>query len=119
MEAKQRQEQLNNVSEEDLERVKAYQASTKGAYPVDQEWLLLAEFAKVYGWQAYLSAKNDEIKSDEMLTLIAANRKLEAKEVFEDMQSSFVGAVSAQTKKPASTFKSLTKNIIRRTKADE
>lgn len=119
MEAQKRQEALNNVSEEDLEKVKAYQASTSGAAKVDQEWLLLAEFAKAFGWQAYLAVKNDEIRADEMLTLIEANRKLEAKKVFEDMQSSFVGAVSAQTKKPGSTFKSLTKNIIRQTKVDE
>lgn len=118
MEAHQRQEALNNVSQEDLEKVKAYKASTKGAYPVDQEWLLLAEFAKAYGWQAYLAARNDEIRADEMLTLVEANRKLEARSMFSNMQSSFVGAVSAQTKKPASTFKSLTKNIIRQTKVE-
>lgn len=117
--AAERQALLDNVSAEELAKVQAHQASTKGAFPVDLEWLLFAEFAKAYGWQAYLAVRRDEIKLDEMLTLIEANRILENKKLFEDMQSSFVGAISAQTKKPVSTFQKLTKDVIKKTKVSE
>lgn len=110
---------LDDISAEDLAKIEAHQAETKGAMPVDVEWLLLAEFAKAYGWEAYMAAKNDEISAAEMLTLIEANRKLEARRMFEDAQTAFVGAASAQTKKPTNTFKQLTKDIIKRTKADQ
>lgn len=109
---------LDEISPEDLAKVRAHKASTKGAYPVDMEWMLLAEFAKAYGWEAYMAAKNDEITAAEMLTLVEANRKLEARHTFLDMQSSFVGAVSAQNKKPTNIFKRLTKDIIKQTKVD-
>lgn len=109
---------LDEVSPEDLAKLRAHQASTKGAMQVDMEWMLLAEFAKAYGWEAYKAARNDDISLVEMLTLIEANRKLEARRTFLDMQSSFVGAVSAQQKKPTSIFKRLTKDIIKQTKVD-
>lgn len=54
-----------------------------------------------------------------MLTLIEANRRLEYRKMFENSQASFIGAVSAQSRKPSSTFKSLTKIIIKHTKADD
>lgn len=110
---------LDDISAEDLAKIEAHKADTKGAMPVDVEWLLLAEFAKAYGWGAYMSARNDEISAAEMLTLVEANRKLEARRMFEDSQTAFVGAVSAQTKKPTNTFKNLTKDIIKKTKADQ
>lgn len=110
---------LDEISPEDLAKVRAHKASTKGAYKVDMEWLLLAEFGKAYGWNAYLAAKNDEISLAEMLTLIEANRKLEARQTFLNMQSSFVGSVSASQKKPSSVFQRLTKNIIKQTKVND
>lgn len=107
------------LSPEDQAKLdKAKQASVNGI-KVDEEWLLLAEFAKAYGWQAYLDAKNDKIQLKEMMTLIAANRKLESMDMLRDAQTSFIGAAAARTKKPSQTFKSLVKNIIKATKADE
>lgn len=108
---------LDELSPEDLEKIN--QPSTKGAQPVDQEWLLLAEFGLKFGWQAYLDAKEDVISGAEMLTLIEASRRLEARELYDMATASFIGAMSAQSKKPGQTFKSLTKDIIKQTKADE
>jgi hypothetical protein len=125
--AKARQEALDSISAEDLEKIKAHQASTKGSFPVDQEWLLLAEFGMKFGWQAYLDAKNDSrdengnliVSGVEMLTLIEASRKIEWAKVYNDARSSLIGTGSAQSKKPAQTFKSLTADIIKQTKVDE
>lgn len=119
MDAKSRQQALDNISAEELAKIKAHQASTEGAQPVDNEWMLLAEFAKAFGWQAYLDVKNDEIKIEEMLTLLEAHRKLEYVDMFKNAHTSFVGSGSAQSKKPSQTFKKLTKGIINQTKVQE
>lgn len=119
MDSKSRQQALDNISPEELEKVKAHQASTQGAYHVDQEWLLLAEFAKAYGWDAYRAVKSDDITAAEMLTLVEANRRLEAKRMFEDAQSAFIGTGAAQSKNPANAFRSLTNPIVKKTKADD
>lgn len=119
MDQQARQKALDSITPEEFEKIKAHQANTKGALPVDNEWLLLAEFAKAYGWGAYLSVSNDEITLPEMLTLIEANRKLEAIDHYKNAQASLIGAGSAQSKKPAETFRKLTKDIIKKTKAQE
>jgi hypothetical protein len=110
---------LDKITPEDLEKIEAHRASTEGAYPVDNEWMLLAEFGKAYGWDAYKDARDDRISSAEMLTLIEANRKLEAVQLYKDSQSSLIGTVSAKSKKPGSTFRSLTKGIIKQMKVKE
>lgn len=114
-----RQKALDEISAEDLAKIKAHQASTDGAYPVDNEWLLLAEFGKAYGWEAYKDARDDKIGAPEMLTLIEANRKLEAMQLYKASYASLVGAGSAQAKKPSSVFKSMTKDIIKQTKVQQ
>lgn len=116
MDPQERQQQLDNISPEDLEKIKAHQASTEGAYPVDNEWMLLAEFGKAYGWGAYKDARDDKIGAAEMLTLVEANRKLEALHLYQSAYAAFTGAGSAGAKKPSSVFKSMTKDIIKQTK---
>lgn len=110
---------LDALSTEDIEKIKAHQSSTDGAMPVDIGWMLLGEFGLAYGWDAYVAAKNDDIDIAEMLTLIEVSRRINSRKMFDDAQTSFIGAVSAQTKKPSSTFKKLTKQIIKNTKVDE
>jgi hypothetical protein len=110
---------LDSASAEDLAKIEEHQASTDGAYPVDNEWLLLAEFAKAYGWQAYLDARDDKIGMPEMLTLVEANRKLQSLELYRASLASLIGSGSAQAKKPSSAFKSMTKDMIKQAKVKE
>jgi len=118
---------LDSASAEDLEKIRQYQASTSGAYPVDDSWLLFTEFLKLAGWEAYLAAKNDYrdekgnllITRAEFLTLIEANRKIEAAKHYKAAEASFIGAGSAQAKKPSTAFKTMTKGIIKQTKVEE
>lgn len=117
--AEERQRLIDEISAEDLAIVQEVQSSTKGAYPVDQEWMLLAEFGKAYGWQAYKDARDDLISVEEMLTLIECNRKIEASEMYKNAQAVLIGQGSAQSKTPSKTFKSLTKDIIKQTKVQE
>lgn len=116
---KKRQAALDAITAEELEKVKAHQASTKGAFPVDQEWLLLAEFAMKFGWEAYQAARTDQIDIQEMLTLIEASRKLEWAQLYNDSRAALIGAGSANSKKPSQTFTALTSDIINHTKVDE
>lgn len=85
---------------------------------VDDEWMILAEFAKAYGWEAYRAARNDEISLSELLTLLECNRKLEALDLYRMAQASFIGAGSARAKRPSSAFKSLTRDILKRIRID-
>lgn len=110
---------LEIVSQEELKKVEAHKAKTKGALPVDDFWLILAEFGRVYGWEAYKAARDDEIGLEEMMTLVEANRKIEHLDLYKNSLASFIGSGSAQTKRPSSTFKKLTNKFINKAKADE
>jgi hypothetical protein len=118
MTPQERQQALDNISAEELARIKAHQASTQGAYPVDNEWLLLAEFGKAYGWDAYLHAREDKITGAEMLTLVEASRKLDYIKQFRMAEAVLAGAATAFTGK-SQTFKALTQEIIKKTKVKE
>lgn len=117
---------LKEISDQELEKVERLKASTAGHLRVDNEWLLLTEFALKFGWPAYLDAKNDtrdakgnlNVEMQEFLTLIEASRKLDNLSMYRNAQASFIGAGSAQTKKPGQTFKQLTSKIIKLIKAD-
>lgn len=119
MDKKSRQQALDNISDDDLAKINAHQGKTKSLYPVDQEWLIMAEFAKAYGWLAYNDAKADVIDTAEMMTLLEANRKLEALDFYNHAQASFIGSASSKGKKPVDAFDKITKNIIKNSKADE
>lgn len=108
------------ASVDDLEKIEEYQPSTDGAFPVDNEWMILAEWLRIAGYQAYLDARDDVmvdgqliVTPEEIMTLIAANRKLDALRQYRDTEAAFIGAISAKQKKPSGTFKKLTKNIIK------
>lgn len=115
----ERQKALDSISAEDVAKIEAHKASTRGALPVDNEWLLLAEFATAFGWEAYMAIKNNEIGLEEMMTLISASRKLRSGNLYDMSLASFIGSASTQTKNPSATFQSLTRKLINNTKADE
>lgn len=119
MDSQTRQQALDNITPEDLEKVKAHQAKTQSAYKVDDYWLIAAEFARAFGWSAYKDFRQDKIGLEEMMTLIEANRRLDAREAFIQAQSAFMGAVSSQSKKPSQTFTKLSKGLLKQAKVDE
>lgn len=120
MDAKSRQKALDDISPEDLAKIKAHQASTRGHMPVDNEWLIVAEFTLKFGWEAYRDFKADNIQLDEMLTLIEAARRVEYKNMFYDAQAVFIAtAASGASKRQAPLFEKLTRKIIELTKADK
>lgn len=119
MDSQSRQQALDNISAEDLAKIQAHQAKTHSAFPVDDYWLIAAEFAQAFGWQAYLDYKNNKIELSEMMTLIEATRKLKAQDVFYQAQSAFIGSGSSQSEFPGRTFEKLTRGLLNNAKADE
>lgn len=105
---------LDKLSPNDLEKIESHKSG--GEYPLDAEWILLAEFARAFGWQAYLDARDDKIDADEMITLLQANRKLESASHYRNAEAAFIGAVSAQVKRPTQMFKKMTKDILKNAK---
>lgn len=116
--AEERQAFLDNISDEDLAKIQQVTGASENQVLVDDYWLALAEFGKHFGWQAYLDAKNDKIGADEMMTLIAAARKLDHLTLYNNARASFIGSGSAASKKPSDTFKRLTTAILKHIKAD-
>lgn len=127
MDKQSRQQALDSVSAEDLAKIEAHKASTKGSLPIDDEWLLLAEFAIAYGWQAYLDAKNDRldehgnliVSGAEMMTLIEASRRIRARNMYENAQTSFVSDLASQSKNPVQSFNKMSKSMSKGAQADK
>lgn len=122
--AKERQAFLDNIPDEDLAKIQRLTTADERLIGVDEEWLLLAEFAKHFGWEAYKDVRQEYIKTErismeEMMTLIAAARKIDQTTLYNNARASFIGALATRAKKPGDAFKSLTKNIIKSMKADE
>lgn len=102
-----------------MQKIKAHQSGSDSIYPVDASWLALAEFAQAFGWQAYIDARDNKISYTEMHTLLEAKCKLDALKQYQMAEAMLIGAGSVNTKRPHSTFKRLTKHIIKRIKIDE
>ena len=116
----ERQALLDNVRPEDLAKI---EARVGKKVKVDVEDIIEAEFLMKFGFEAYWSIwpnkdRTKGIDSKEMMRIIAASRKVEMANMYRDSQASFIGAVAAQSKKPASIFKSLTAKIMKNTEAD-
>jgi hypothetical protein len=119
----ERQAAFDNISDEDLAKIQKVTGSGDSV-KVDEEWLILAEFAKHFGWEAYKDVRKDFVEVDvissgEMMTLIAAARKLDHLALYNQARAAFIGTGAAQSKKPSETFKRVTDGIIKHTKADE
>ena len=116
MTPEERQAAIDNISAEDLAKIQKVQGKKIKVYPED---LLEAEFVRAFGWASYWDIQNDKITSEKMARMIAANRKLELKELYLNAQASFIGAGSARSKKPSQTFKSMTQKLLKEIEADK
>jgi plasmid maintenance system killer protein len=115
--AQERQKALSNIPAADLEKIKAINGSQ--SIKVDEEWMILAEFALRYGWDAYLAAKNDLISLNEVITLIEAARRIEIRGTYNSAHAVLIGTLAANAKQPSSAFEKMTKDFTRKMEADE
>lgn len=118
MDKKTRQAALDNISPEDLKKIEGL-TSKGNYYKVDESWLILAEFAMAFGWEAYMAVKEDRIQSDEMYTLLEASRKINDRNLHDQAQIMFMSIISAKSKRPGTTFKKMSKSLKNNMKADE
>lgn len=105
---------LDTLPAEDIDKILEHNNSSKGS--VDDEWMILGRFGAAFGYDAYKAAINDEVTLQEVMILLEAKDKLDMSQMYRDAQAAFIGAASANSKKPGSTFKRLTKEIVRRLK---
>lgn len=106
------------ISEADLIKVKrrkAIDAKSK----VSQSWLFLAEFGYYFGWEGIQAVRNDkDFTMEEAEMLIRGARKVWSSKVYDYASAAFIGAASANAKKPSQVFKKATSDIIKSAKAD-
>lgn len=122
MSPEERQAELDNISPADLEKIQA-RTKSKG-YKVETEDIIEAEFLMKFGWEAYWDLHPDKKRSNgidgnEMVRLLTAGRKVDAQDMYKDAQSMFIASASAQSRKPSSTFTSLTTKLVKHGEADK
>lgn len=106
---------------EELAKVRRLKGESEGT-KVPYEDVFEAEFLCKFGFEAYWAIHPEKDRSRgiglaEMTRLMKASRAVDAKDLYSASQASFIGSVSAQTKKPSNTFKTATKGIIKQMKA--
>lgn len=117
----ERQRLIDNISAEDLAKV---QRKISSHIKVGTEDLLLAEFAIKFGWGAYKDVRRgyyetEDIEMIEFMKLIEASRKLESLQLYKQAQAVLVGAGSAQSKNPSSSFTKMTQKLLKDARADD
>lgn len=103
---------------EDLEWAKRRAEQEAREIKIDHEQLYLAEFGRLYGYEAIKSALNNEIDSETMAYLVEAGRKIKYQEMYNFAQAILIGTASAMSKKPSTTFESSLSNLKRMMRAD-
>lgn len=105
------------IRPEDLAKIQNRKAQDE-KLKVDAEWLALAEFGNYYGWGGVQAILNNDIDGDTMVMLLQGARKIEARRFYDSAKASFIGGVSANSKKPTQTFTKATKGTEKAMRAD-
>lgn len=106
------------ISPEDMEKVIRARERNESKVKVNEEWLFISEFGTYYGWEGVLAIMNNEISLEVAEMLLLGARKVWDGKVYDHATASFIGSVASQQKKPSTLFKKMTKDLIKRTKAD-
>lgn len=115
MTPEERQASLDNISAEDLQKIR--QVTEKGV-KIEIEDLIEAEFALKFGWEAYRDMKADLISTKTMMKLLVASRKLDDLSTYNAAWAAFVGSGSMQSKRPGKTFTHLTQSLVNNIRSD-
>lgn len=107
------------ISQEDLLKIQRSKSLKEKKAKVNDVWLYIAEFGYYFGWEGVMAIRNNEIPLEEADLLLLGARKVWSGKLYDHMSASFIGTVSANSRKPVKTFKSATREIIKETKADK
>lgn len=72
----------------------------------------------MYGWAAVIDVLDNKIDAETFTWLLESGRRVQKQRVYDNARASFYGAVSAQTKKPFNTFKTIAGKLLKESKAD-
>jgi hypothetical protein len=106
------------LSPEDLEKVRRRKERESGSIKVDEFDLLVAEFGMFYGYTAVLTVLNDDITLADMLRLLEAARRVDARNQYNQAAAVFTAVASANSKRPAAAFNANSRSYVKRMKAD-
>lgn len=107
------------VSQEDKAKILAARNEAEKSKETDESARFLSKFGKHFGWQAVVDIMEEKY---EWLTWEFAYKMLdgaereEAQIALSRAYGAFVGSISAQTEKPAKTYKQLTKDLVKASK---
>lgn len=105
------------LTQDELDKVAATRAKREST-KVDENWLFISEFGYYFGWAGVQAIRNNEISMEEASMLLAGARKVWSGKLYDHAMSAFIGAASANSKKPNQTFKKATTPIIKQARAD-
>ena len=93
------------------------------AITIYDEDIFEAEFLMKFGFESYWALhpeldRSKGIRLPEMMRLLAASRKIDFKQLYDNAQATFIASASAQSKNPGQTFSKVTSKIIKGMKAD-
>lgn len=103
---------------EDAEKIRRSRERSEKLLKVDDEMILVAEFGMYYGYAAVQAVLNDEIDIHQMLWLVEAARKVDARDQYNLAVAVFTAVGSTNSKDPSKTFASSTKALLKRMRAD-
>lgn len=106
------------LSPEDLAKVQRARARDN-KIKISSTWLYLAEFGYYFGWQGVQAIRNNELTIEEADMLLVGARKIWRGHTYDNASAVFIGAGSANSKKPKQTFVKATRELLKSTKADK
>lgn len=112
------QKSLKDILPEEFVEKRQEEYENPELYKPEIEDVIEAEFLMKFGWESYWAIhpefdRNIGINGKEMTRLISASRKIDAQNLYRDMQASYVGSVTSQAKNPSNAFISATKRVLR------
>lgn len=83
-----------------IERFQARTAPNGSKNKISNEMFLLADFGLMYGWQAVVAVRNDEITWEEMFALLEAGHKVQSAHILDDgvMTTTAIGSAFGKNK---------------------
>jgi hypothetical protein len=100
------------ITKEELEKVQRLKERHQVA-SIDPEWYFIGQFGMYYGFEGVMAILDNKISMEVANKLMLVAQKIDYKRQYNDMQAVFVGSGSVSSKKPAQTFKKLTKDLLR------
>ena len=100
------------IKPEDLKKIEQ-RRDIKESNKIESEWVALAEFGIMFGWEAIKDVDNNVISKYAFNMLLRAGRKVLAINRFDNLESMFTAYISAQSKEPLKTLKSLSSELLK------